>query len=152
MGYEIQKVFELNRINEKPIGIHKYAILLKDDKNKVLQLKMQNNSKQIIKNVAILIKCYDKKNNLIENQKFIYNNLFVPSGEIFGDDVAIMLNSAETESVEIEFEKSLDYFENTSQKIKKKNSTKISIIILIAAIILVLLIIMFVPMWLTSMM
>lgn len=105
-----------------------------------------------IKNVAILIKCYDKKNNLIENQKFIYNNLFVPSGEIFGDDVAIMLNSAETESVEIEFEKSLDYFENTSQKIKKKNSTKISIIILIAAIILVLLIIMFVPMWLTSMM
>lgn len=99
MGYEIVRTFQ-PETNLSIVKIEKGAILEKEDR-RYLQMKLRNTSKFVLKEVSIEIECFDREGMNLGKQIYTYSNLFIPSGEIWGTDVAILLEISETESVEL---------------------------------------------------
>lgn len=120
MGYQTQKILEFDKGNNTPIGLMRGAILLNSEKEKVLQLKMRNNSKNIIDETTVKVLCKNEEGQLLGTQLFTYSNLFILSGQEFGSNVPIFLKYADTEQVTIEIEESFTEIEINNNK-KNKN-------------------------------
>ncbi len=69
----------------------KGAILLKDGRDKVLQLKLHNGSREVIDKVVIEITSISEKGEELGVQSFTYNDLLVDSGMDFGSNIPIPL-------------------------------------------------------------
>ena len=102
MGYEILQTFQFGREKEIPVGVEKAAILLRDGMEKVLQLKLKNNSNEILNELAVKITCFNDKGEGIGEQTYTYKDLFAIPGGTFGTNVPIPLMKMETETVAIE--------------------------------------------------
>lgn len=119
MGYEVKKVIEFGQENTKPVGLMKGAILLKDGKEQVLQLKLRNNGKNILTRATVKITCIGKDGEKIGEQSYTYEKLFVTSDTEFGTDVAIPLKYENVVSVAVEIERDLERL-----KVSSKNTLK----------------------------
>lgn len=120
MKYQTQKILDFSEENTSLICLLRGAILLKDGKEKVLQLKLRNDSKNIVEEVTLQITCKNEEGQLLGTQLFTYSNLFILSGQEFGSNVPIFLKYADTEQVSIEIEESFNEIEINNNK-KNKN-------------------------------
>ncbi len=119
MGYEVKKVIEFGQGKERPIGLLKGAILVKDGREPCLQLKLCNNGKDILSKVTVKITCIGKDGEVIGEQHYTYEKIFVTSGMEFGTDVAIPLKYNNTYTVSVELEKNLQSLKISSEKVLK---------------------------------
>ena len=69
----------------------KGAILLKDGRDKVLQLKLHNGTREVIAKLVIEITSISEKGEELGVQSFTYNDLLVDSGMDFGSNIPIPL-------------------------------------------------------------
>ena len=125
MGYEIVTTFHPES-RGSIVKIEKGAIL-KKEQFRYLQLKLQNTSKLVLKEVNIEIKCFNREGINLGTQTYTYSNLFIPSGEIWGTDVAILLENSETESVELFIDKNNICYIDVETKRKKRGVFKTGI-------------------------
>lgn len=71
MGYEILQTFQFGREKEIPVGVEKAAILLRDGMEKVLQLKLKNNSNKILNELAVKLYVLMIREKELENRRIL---------------------------------------------------------------------------------
>ena len=134
MGYEAKKVIEFGRENTKPVGVVKGALLLKDGKELVLQLKLRNNGKDILNRVTVKITCMGKDGQIKGVQNYTYERLFVECGEEFGSNVPIMLQYNDVEHAEIEIEDDYRNLKVSSKSVQRQQKNPYVLLVRLASI------------------
>jgi len=121
MAYRIINKFDQSYSPDDLVFIEKGALLKKDNEDtKYLQLKLKNNSKEILSKVSITILLFDESGNQLNTQTYEYKDMFVPDGENFGIKTAIPLNREDVCSVKVLIDNNLQYVGSKADKKHKK--------------------------------
>lgn len=121
MAYRIINKFEQSYGTDDLVFVEKGALLKKDNEDTTyLQLKLKNNSKEILSNVSITILLFDEAENQLGEQHYEYKEMLIPGGENFGANTAIPLIREDVSSVKILIENNLQYIGNNADKKRGK--------------------------------
>lgn len=101
MGYQTQKILELNQEEQRPIGVIRGAILINDSGQRFFQLKLKNNLPYTLQQVQVQIVCYNEDGMYIGAQNYTYQSLSVEPGEVFGTKQAIPVEFESTDSFSV---------------------------------------------------
>ena len=101
MGYQTQKILELNQEEQRPIGVIRGAILINDSGQRFFQLKLKNNLPYTLQQLQVQIVCYNEDGMYIGAQNYTYQSLSVEPGEVFGTKQAIPVEFESTDSFSV---------------------------------------------------
>lgn len=110
MAYQIIKKMDFKINPSDLILVEKGAILAKNNEDtRYVQLKLKNNSQEILNKVTITILLLDEAGNEFGKQSYVYESLFVPKGESFGTKIAIPLVRTDVNAVKVIVEDNFEY-------------------------------------------